>query len=76
MVAGVLLLALAVAAGIAGRQPWVAPALVGAYVLSTAVAAVAVSRKGHRGACRLGRAAWIGLAAFGLPLRVVAGLGV
>ena len=76
VVAGVLLLAVAVGAGLAGRQPWVAPVLAGAYVLGTVLAAVAVSRRGHRGGCRLGRAAWIGLAAFGLPLRVVAGLAV
>ncbi len=76
VVAGVLLLALAVAAGIAGRQPWVAPGLAAAYVVSTVVAVAAVGRRGHRDGCRFGRAAWIGLAAFGLPLRLAASLAV
>ncbi|QXC62800.1 hypothetical protein KSP35_08480 [Aquihabitans sp. G128] len=74
VVAGVLTLAFAVLAAVAGRVPWVAPPLAAAYVASTGVAFVVLGRDGHRGGCRVRRALWIGLAAFGLPLRIVAAI--
>lgn len=76
VVAGLVLIAVAVAAAVAGRVVWVAPVLFALYAISTVVAFVALGRRGHRSGCRIGRATWIGLAAFGLPLRMVVGLAV
>lgn len=74
VVAGLVTLGFAVLAMIAGKQPWIGPVLVAIYVVGTVAAFVALGRPGHRRGCRVRRAAWIGLAAFGVPLRVVAGI--
>ncbi|CAN5514727.1 hypothetical protein BH10ACT1_BH10ACT1_32510 [soil metagenome] len=74
VLAGLITLAFAVLAMIAGRQPWIGPVLVAIYVVATVAAFLGLGRSGHRGGCRVGRAAWIGLAAFGVPLRVAAAI--
>lgn len=76
VVSGLVLIAVAVAAAVAGRVVWVGPALLALYLVATVAAFVALRRRGHRGGCLAGRATWIGLAAFGLPLRMVVGLAV
>lgn len=74
IVAGLIMLGFAVLAMVAGRQPWIGPVLVAVYLVATVASFVVLGRAGHRGGCRVRRAAWMGLAAFGIPLRVVAAL--
>lgn len=76
IVAGLATIALGVVAAVAGRQPWVAPVILAVLVVSVGVATVVAGRHGHRGWCRVRRSAWIGVAALGVPLRMVCSLAV
>ena len=75
-ICGVLVLGLGVVAIEAGFRPWIGAVVGAVYVACTVLAFVVVARAGHRGSCLVRRGFWIGLAALGLPLRAVLGLGL
>lgn len=71
---GLVVLGLGAAAVAVGLRDWVGLLVGGVYVASTVAALAFTTRAGHRGSCRVRRGVRTGLAALGLPLRVVTNL--
>ena len=71
VVCGSLVLAFGAVAVNAGLRPWVGYLVVGSVAASVVVALVVQAIRGHRGGCWLRRGLWFGMAAPGIPLRVV-----
>lgn len=74
LIFGVVILAVAVVAIVAARVLWVGPLILALWLVATSVTLVVAHRRGHRRWCLARRGLWMGVAAIGLPLRIVAGL--
>lgn len=76
LIGGLVLIAFGVLAIVADRAPVVGWVVLAVVALAAVAALIVDARRGHRGGCLIGRSAWIGLAAPGLPVRGVAALGL
>jgi putative Mn2+ efflux pump MntP len=75
LIGGVVLAGFGVAA-LVGFNRWLGVALLIGLGVAILVAAVVQGGRGHRGWCLVRRAGWFGLAAPGVPVRMVFSLGV
>lgn len=74
LIFGLAVLALAVVAMVAAEVLWIGPVILAVWVVATVATFVLARRRGHRRWCLTRRGFWMGVAALGVPVRILAGL--